>query len=187
VREASASAPMRTRSCSAAAVIFLASNSPAERFSLAILARSAVMRSNTCTRFCSGSDKRAQRTTNLQARARGTRAGPDREAFDHGDAGYAQALQRFNKAIELRFIGDAIVPADKLPELGNIGDESLADSAAEHTDRDADVSINLRTGRGEPVVHRHRVARPWPVEQNTGHCAGNTRFRRGMRIGVAIG
>jgi len=105
-------------------------------------------------------------------------SGPCGNALNHRDAGYVQALQPVDKAVELRFVGDAIIPVGELTELRDVGarDKSLAAGAAEHSDADATVSVNRGTGGSEPVVHRpgHRVACPWPIKLNMGHCAGNT-------------
>ena len=103
--------------------------------------------------------------------------GPDRETFYHRDAGNAQALQRVDKAVELRFVGKAIVPAGEVAELRNVSasNKSLAASATEHGDPYMAILVDRRAGCGETVVHRpgHRVARPRPIELNVRHFASN--------------
>jgi hypothetical protein len=102
---------------------------------------------------------------------------PDREAFHDCDARYAQALQRIDIAVEPCFVGNAVIPVGELAELRNIGagDKSFAPSAPEHSDADTAIFVNRGAGCAESVVHRpgHRVARPWPIEQNVRDGIGN--------------
>src|SRR5262249_9130179 len=84
-------------------------------------------------------------------------SGPDREALNHRDTGYAQAFQPLDKAVELHLVRHAIIPAGELAELRNVGprDKSLAAGAAKHSDADTAIFIDRATGRGETVVHSH--------------------------------
>ena len=93
-------------------------------------------------------------------------AGPDREAFDHGDAGYAQALQRVDKAIEPRFVSDAIVAVGELAELRNIGAGDKGVAAAPR-------STATRT-RLFPLIAAQAAASPSYIAQLIGRAHGRS-------------